>query len=406
MRSVWIIKQHGTLPNSAGGTRQYDLAVGLAQKGYDVTFIISGFDHHKKKYEVNFNGRKFNKIVISGVNVLRIKTFPYYKNNWRRVVGSIDFAFKLIWLVKGYWQKKLYLQSPDVIMVTSVPLFAPLCVALLRHFFNAIFVLEVTDIWPQVLADMGQLKKDNVFYKLMKILELYLYHAACIIISPFPAFQNYLRKYRVQNKLHWVGRGVIEPKAIIAEDFLDNESFNIVYMGAIGPANGLDSVINAFNILKYKNKKICLHLYGDGIDKKKLIKKIKVKRNPNVIFHNPVPKSEVQSTLANSDALLLAGKPIAVHQFGIFPNKLADYLWAGKPIITIEGIDSDLVATLGCGRTVPYNRPRNLADAITQIANLPLEERIKMGQAARDYARENLKMEQMIDNFELALKRA
>jgi glycosyltransferase involved in cell wall biosynthesis len=402
MPSIWLLKQHGTLPTSPGGTRQWDMAEGLASRSYDVTFIISGFDHTTKAYLKRFGEKNYLVDKFGLVNVLWIKSTAYDANNWRRGLNAVDFAFRLYLSLKNMPAKeKEIIKTPDAIIAVSLPLFAPLAAYQIAKEKHADFFIEVSDIWPQVLVDMKKIKKKSLIFKFLKTLEIYLYRKAKRIISPFPEFKSYLERYHLEDKFSWVARGLVDKNFVIPSSSNEGEIFRIVYIGAHGPANALHEVLDAFKRLK--NYEIELSFFGDGIEKNNLKKLAENNKLDNIIFRDPVPKSDIFSILSTADACLLFVKALPVHKYGIFPNKLADYLWAGKPIITNKGADNGLVDRLKCGITVPPNDPEALSDAIIKLSTTPFETRRQMGISGRRYAEKYLKMDSVIDQLETAL---
>lgn len=402
MASIWLLKQHGTLPNTPGGTRQWDMAQGLADRGHDVTFVLSGFDHTTKTSPKNFQGKNYLLDRYENVTVLWINSIAYDSNNWRRSLNALDFTFRLYLTSKVMspeeWET---VKTPDIVIAVSLPLFAPLAAYRIAKDKKADFFIEVSDIWPQVLADMGKMSENALVFRLLKRLEIFLYRKAKGIISPFPEFTSYLEQYHMEDKFSWVPRGIIGNQPPAKNRSGKTNLFRIVYIGAHGPANGLHEVIEAFKQLK--KHPIELALYGDGIEKEYLKKRVITEKLNNIIFKDAVPKSEIFNILFTADAFLLLVKPLPVHQYGIFPNKLADYLWAGKPIITNKGADNGLVDRLKCGITVPINNPKALADAVCHIANKSFEELKQMGDSGKRYAENFLKMDNVIDQLETAI---
>ena len=77
----------------------------------------------------------------------------------------------------------------------------------------------------------------------------------------------------------------------------------------------------------------------------------------------------------------------SLYRFGISPNKLFDYMNAGKPVILAGDPAHNYVALAKCGITVPSRDPQALADAIEGLASSSNEERRAMGERGRAYVR-------------------
>ena len=71
---------------------------------------------------------------------------------------------------------------------------------------------------------------------------------------------------------------------------------------------------------------------GDGPEKQSLVKQaIDLK---SVSFEDPVPKAQIPSLMAESDAILLSLRDVPLFSYGVSPNKLYDAYAIGRPVIT------------------------------------------------------------------------
>ena len=84
--------------------------------------------------------------------------------------------------------------------------------------------------------------------------------------------------------------------------------------------------------------------------------------------------------LARFDACFIGLTKDPLFRFGVSPNKLFDYLYAGKPIVyAIESGDYQPVAEAKAGLQVAPQDPQALAAAILELYRMPAPEREKMG---------------------------
>ena len=155
MQSIWIIKQYGSTPDLPVGIRQYTFAQSLAQRGYEVSFFLSSFHYllHKTIKPISQTTYRVEK--RDGINLVWIKGFPYTLNNWRRAVNVIDFALRFYITSLSIANNASGIRPPDYIIAFNLPLSTPLCAYFLSRKFRARFFLEVGDIWPQTLVDLG-----------------------------------------------------------------------------------------------------------------------------------------------------------------------------------------------------------------------------------------------------------
>jgi len=104
------------------------------------------------------------------VRVVWLKSLPYWRNDWRRAVNIVHFAWMLhrrgVQLVRAG-----VVPAPDVVWAFSVPLLAPWAAQRLAARYRAAFVLEVGDLWPQTLIDMGVLGERHPLTAFLRAIE-------------------------------------------------------------------------------------------------------------------------------------------------------------------------------------------------------------------------------------------
>jgi glycosyltransferase involved in cell wall biosynthesis len=156
-----------------------------------------------------------------------------------------------------------------------------------------------------------------------------------------------------------------------------------MYAGAHGMSNDLDVVLDAARMLE-KEKTIRFVFVGDGKEKPALETRAKDLRLNNVLFLPPVSKSEMPAMLAGADACIAILKRLDEYKT-TYPNKVFDYMAAGKPIVlAIDGVIRDVVDSAYCGLFVEPGNARELADAVKELSNNKVEAKA-MGLRGRNY---------------------
>jgi glycosyltransferase involved in cell wall biosynthesis len=108
-------------------------------------------------------------------------------------------------------------------------------------------------------------------------------------------------------------------------------------------------------------------------------------------FHmlGQLPKLAVQKFLSRMDALAVSFTRSPLWSFGISPNKLFDYMLAGKPILQASDAGNDIVTEAKCGFTVEPENPTAFAEAVSRLRALSAEERRQLGDNGRRFVVEN-----------------
>jgi glycosyltransferase involved in cell wall biosynthesis len=126
-------------------------------------------------------------------------------------------------------------------------------------------------------------------------------------------------------------------------------------------------------------------LVGQGPEKEKLREIVQQKGLQNVSFLPSVPKSEIPNILNLMDVLYIGLKKESLFRFGVSPNKLMDYMMAGKPIIHAIDAGNDMVSDCNCGISVPPEDPLAIKNAIIKLFDMTTEEKTAMGARGKEY---------------------
>lgn len=383
-KSIWIFNHYAITPNLPGGTRHFDFGKELVKRGHKVTIFASSFHHNLHQDTKEYKKDGFIIEDYEGVRFVWLKTFPCSVNDWKRVINMLSYSIRA-YKVAG----DLEIEKPDIIIGSSVHLFAVFAAYLLSKKYKTPFIMEVRDLWPQTLIDMG-MSKWHPFVIILGILEKFLYKRANKIITLLPKANEYIEKLGVtKNKIVWIPNGVDLERFKANEDNshlkYDKSCFIITYTGAIGKANNLDVLVEAAEILKKDYPEIKFILVGNGTEKERLVRIVDENNLDNVEFSEAVSKNEVSKILYKSDALILLLRNFSLYKYGISLNKLFDYLASGKPIIFSSNSVNNPVEEAKAGITVPSDDPNKIAESVILLYKMSEEKRSEMGRDGRSY---------------------
>ncbi|MDD5764402.1 MAG: glycosyltransferase family 4 protein, partial [Candidatus Bipolaricaulis anaerobius] len=274
-----------------------------------------------------------------------------------------------------------------------------------RH-FRVPFVMEVRDLWPQTIIDMGELGEGNPMIKVLQALERFLYRRAERVITVLPSAHEYITACGIpREKIVWIPNGVdlsrfegLEPASP------KGEGFTVMYLGAHGQANALHVLIQAARVVQDEGYcEVRFVLVGDGPEKPRLMALAGALGLDNIEFREPVPKAEVLKTLHEADVFIFNLEKSQVFKYGISPNKLFDYMIVGKPVISSVQARNNPVEEARCGLTVPPRDPQALAEAVIKVYEMPPEEREAMGRRGREYAQKHHDIRKLAEKLERVL---
>src|SRR5438105_1923451 len=344
---VWIVNHHAIPPSEPGGTRHYCLARELVRRGHDVTVIASSFNHATGKQITGTKGQLSTRAGFDSVSFLILRV-PGYRGRIARFWNMLVFAL-MVWC--GIGTRRM--SKPDIVIGSSLTLFAALAAARLARRFGVPFVLEIRDLWPQTLIDMGMSQYHPAVLG-FGIIERYLYRNADKIITLLPNAAEYISSRGAgATEITWIPNGV-DVSLIPFLPHTPHEVFTVVYAGSHGLSDSLDQVLDAAAILQKRTPgRFCFRFIGDGPSKDGLRRRVQTDDIANVVFEDPVPKVEVFARLHEADAFIISMKKTDLYQYGISPNKLHDYMAAGRPTIVAGTVHNNPVADAAAGITVP-----------------------------------------------------
>lgn len=389
--NIWIFNQYAVSPDLPGSTRHYDLGRHLVSHGHQVVLITTSFHHHMRKETRLKPGEKWRVEENHGIIFVWLRTPPYQRNDWHRVWNTIAFMFTA-WRF-GEKPPKIApeIGKPDVVIGSSPHLLIPLAAYWVARHYRVPFVIEVRDLWPQAIIDMGKLSVQHPVTKALQALEKFLYHRAERIITVLPMAHEYIMGLGIpKEKIVWIPNGVDLARfanLTPASDTAD-EGFKVMYVGAHGQANALDVLIHAAKLVQdWGFSEIRFILVGDGPEKPRLMALAQERGVGNVEFRAPVPKNKVPEAIRESEVLLVQLGGAEVYRYGISANKLFDYMAAGKPVLSSAEAPNNPVEEAYCGLTVPPRDPQALAEAVIKLYRMPPEEHEAMGRRGREYVK-------------------
>lgn len=403
---IWIFNQYAGTPDLPGITLNYDLARELVRHGHSVIIFATSF-HYQLHKEVRLQPGEDWKIQdYDGVRFVWIRTSPYQCNDWRRTRNMVEFMFKVSRSGRKLHKLTPEMERPDLIIGTSPHLLTPLAAYWAARRYQVPFVMEVTDLWPQTIIDMGAMSSNHPIIKALQLLEKFLYRRANCIITLLPLAHEYITACGIpREKIVWIPNGVDLSRFNTADvKSASNEEFQVMYLGAHGRANALEVLVQAAKIIQDKGfSEIHFVLMGDGPEKPKLIELAKELKLVNLEFRDPIPKSEVPDVLHKADAFLFNLDDVSVFRYGISPNKLFDFMAAGKPVIASVKAPDNPVEKAQCGLIVPPRNPYALAEAIVKLYEMTPEERENMGRCGQEYVAKHHDISRLAGRLEYTL---
>ena len=395
---VWIVNQYAVAPDrpAAAGSRHYDLARLLVARGDRVTIFAAGVSHLTGREERLGPGRLYRTDWFGGVRFVWLRTLPYRGNTWRRSANMLTYLVTFLVVQTRHGR-------PDVIVGSTVHPFAAFGAWLAAKLRGARFVLEIRDLWPQTLVDIGAIRPGSPGERLLRRLEAFLVRRASVVITLLPGMRQYLdgqglpaeHVMYIPNGVDLSVFGALAPDAVGAPGpvvrsleeirrLRADGRFVLGYVGTFGRVNSVAVIVRAAEIAERQAPgRIGLVLVGDGPDRDDL--EGLASSIPAVALCPAIAKKFVPAILGALDGTVVHATATPVYRYGISFNKLFEYMAAGRPVVFACESAYDPVTAAGAGITIQPNDAERIAEAFLQLAGLTPEARQAMGTAGRAY---------------------
>ncbi|WP_339417368.1 glycosyltransferase family 4 protein [Photorhabdus hindustanensis] len=385
--------------------RPYHLGQEWIKSGHNITLLTASYSHVRTKQPKLIDNKKTTEN-INGLEYIWYPTPNYSGNGLSRVKNIFSFL-RQIWFDSHNLVKKY---RPDVVIASSTYPMDIWVAKRIAQKANAKLVFELHDLWPLSPIELGGMSPKHPFIQLCQFAENAAYKHADVVISMLPNVQEHTKAHGLDlRKLHIIPNGVVvedwtnqlTPLNSLLEELIiteKNKGHKIVcYSGAHGRPNALEKLLKTASLLH--DKPITFLLVGTGLEKDKLIKESQLLGINNVIFFDPIPKTQIPILLNKIDIAYIGLQKQSLFRFGISPNKLIDYMMAGKPILCAIDAGNDPVSEVNCGITVKSSKPEDIAQALLKLSELSTDELNQMGQQGKIYALENHAYSVLADNF-------
>lgn len=338
-----------------------------ARAGHEV-HVLTGFPHHPTgrihpEYRRKFL-RGFVREDFAGVRVHRTWIFP--AANKGKVLRSLNYAS---FMASAVANGALAIPRPDVVVATSPQLLCAGAGALLARRFRAPFVMEVRDLWPESLVAVGASHTQSPMVRVLEGIARRLYASARHVVTVTAAQRAAIVAGGVP-----AGRVTVIPNGV-DEQFLaaaaqlappDNDSFVVTYIGTLGMAHHLETLLEAAHALRH-DPAFRFRIVGEGARRGALEAQARAMGLANVQFAGERPRDEVPRWIAQSSACLVLLRNTEVFTT-VVPSKMLEIMAVGRPMVLgVRGEASALLERAGAGIAIEPENAQQLVAALRAL---------------------------------------
>lgn len=379
----------------APAARVSELARHWTNAGHEIT-VLTGFPNHpdgvlRPEYRARFR-RLMCREILDGIDVVRTWLLPFpNRKPHERILNYSSFCVSAS-------MTGSFLSRPDIVIATSPQLLVGLAGWWISRLKGVPFVLEIRDLWPESLAAVGVGNSNSRLHCMIGKMASFLYRRASHVVVVTPAFRDRLiEDWRVPaDKISIVQNGVettlfspgSRENEILASLNLEGK-FVASFIGTIGLAHGLETLIAAAARLQAEAPDVVLLLVGEGADRERIQQRAREQGLSNVRFVPQQPRARIPAYIAASDVCLVLLRKSAVFET-VIPTKMLEFMSCGRPVILgVGGQARDILLSAQAGLAITPGNSDELCAAILTMKENPAM-RASLGRNGREYIVQNL----------------
>jgi glycosyltransferase involved in cell wall biosynthesis len=355
---------------NAPANRTYEHCREWVKSGHEVHVITCVPSH---PLGVPFDGYKsgwYRREERDGIIVHRVWTcLAANRGVLKRTLNFVSFVPTAVW-------RAIRLGPCDIIIGTSPQFFCAMASCLAAMLKRTPWIFELRDLWPESIAAVGAARR----YMPMRVLEqieLFMYRHARAVVSVSRSFiENLAGRGIERSKIAFVPNGVdtsfwtagsrARGRAALG---LDDRPVVVSYVGTVGMAHDVGTILYAAALLKRERPEIRFLIVGDGAELQRLRDQAEAEGLDRVTFTGLVSREQIPDILAASDISLVTLRRSDVFK-AVLPSKMFEAMAAARPIVlAVDGEARETLERSGGGLAVAPGDAHALANAVQRLVD-------------------------------------
>ena len=239
-------------------------------------------------------------------------------------------------------------------------------------------VFEVRDLWPESLAAVGIGTGNSLLHRSLARVAGFLYRNSQHVVVVSPSFKDHLISHWnvPPDKISIVENGV--EANLFSPQNSDSElrcklgiadKFVVCYIGTLGMAHGLETVLEAASRLQHTAPEVVFLLIGEGAEKSRMMSVARERQLDNVRFIDQQPREQIPAYICASDACLVTLKKSEVFKT-VIPTKMLEFMSCARPVILgVDGQARKIIEDARAGIFVEPENSEQIANAVIQLSS-------------------------------------
>lgn len=371
---ILYISQYFPPESGATQTRAFEMTRNFVRLGHAVT-VISEFPNHPIGIIPEaYRGRWWERDEMEGIDIIRVWVKTSRTKNLRT-----RLFFYLTFMVNAFLAGLFLTHGRyDLIYASSPPLFVGGAAVWLSKIKRTHLVFEVRDLWPESAVALGELQDQKSIILATKLEKLCYRSASRIIVVTQGIYDRLINRGIPADKLVLIPNGAntelftFNPEHRNASrEYLNlQDKFTVIYTGIFGIAQGLESVVEAAQLLK-DNTQIQFLLIGDGPRREKIESLVNHYQLQNMTLLPHLPREEIPQYLSAADIALV---PLVDQEIfkGALPSKMFDAWACSRPILlSVDGEARQLMEQIHGGIFIQPGSATAIAEILPELMKKP-----------------------------------
>ncbi len=385
----------------AGAARVAEFALRWRSAGAAVTIVTGMPNRPQGQIHEAYRRRLFLQEDWNGIPVLRSWLFATPKPGFvRTVFNNVSFAATtaLHAAVKG--------RHFDLVIASSPPFFVHAAGDFVSRSRNIPLVLELRDLWPDYMVQMGVLKS-RWLTRGLYAWERYLLRRATQVVVVTESFRR-----RVIEKGVAPERVVVVPNGVDTSQYfrreeavpistLERESHDFIvgYLGNFGAGQGLEGVLEAAARVAVDDPEVRFVLAGDGTQKSRIVAMARQLGLTNLTIHAHIPREQTRAFYNACDVCLVPLAPIPAFRDTI-PSKIFEIMACERPVLaSLDGEGARIVREGQSGVVAVPGDPEDIARAVKRLKEMTIEVRCELGRRGRAFVKRHYERNVLADRY-------
>jgi len=379
-----------------------EMASWLSARGHEIRVVTAPPFYPAWKVMDGYSGAHYRRERWQGIQLWRCPIWvPRRQTGLKRILHLLSYTLSStpVMLRQVFWK-------PDVVFLMTPPIFCALPAILTARMAAARSWLHLQDFEVDVAFETGLLHRPA------------LRRAAVWIERQL--MRGFDRVSTISRNMlsRLAAKGVADENCVLFPNWVDSEEIRplagrntfrdklgladevtvALYSGSMGEKQGLETVLDAARSLTGEPS-LRFVMCGEGATRKRLIEEYRDLKN---VIWLPLQPVEVLNDLLNLADIHLLPQRVDVADL-VMPSKLTGMLASGRPVVAtaMRGTQVDEVVKR-CGIVVPPGDAQALGAAILRLAK-ENDERLRLGDAARNYAVNHISATSILSEFERTL---